>query len=230
MVRRLLILNVVLVAVLIAMAVRVRNDWMNFEATHRIAAIQPEPEAVPNVALAASANTGTAEDWTEIPSHNLFSFDRTDVPILEPVAPPKPPGMKPILFGTISLGKEPLAMVASGQPPGNRNYRPMRIGEVIDGWTITEILDKSITIKADQVQDSVLMNDPSAQVPRETARTAAAAGPVVSTSQPPPASSGLTVPSALTAPPPSQSSTPPRGRRRILQQTPFGVREVEVDE
>src|SRR5690349_6094892 len=147
MVRRLLILNVVLVAVLIAMAVRLRNDWMNFEATHRIAAIQPESEAVPNVASAGTANTGSTEDWTDIPSHNPFSFDRTDVPILEPAAPPKPPGMKPILFGTISLGKEPLAMVASGQPPGNRNYRPMRIGEVIDGWTITEILDKSITIK-----------------------------------------------------------------------------------
>jgi hypothetical protein len=136
--------------------------------------------------------------------------------------------VKPILFGTISLGKEPLAMVASGQPPGNRNYRPMRIGEVIDGWTITKILDKSITIKADQIEDSVLMNDPSAQVARETTRTATAA-PVVSTSQPPPAPSVLSVPSALTAPPP-QSSAPPRGRRRILQQTPFGVREVEVDD
>jgi hypothetical protein len=229
MVKRLVVLNVVLVAVLIAMAVRIHNDWVNFETTHQIAAIQPEPEAVPKIAAAVSGNTGAPEDWTDIPSHNPFSFDRNDIPIVEPAAPPKPPGVKPILFGTISLGKEPLAMVASGQPPGNRNYRPMRIGEVIDGWTITEILDKSITIKADQIQDSVLMNDPSAQIPRETARTAAAA-PVVSTSPPPPAPSALTVPSALAAPPPPQSSAPPRGRRRILQQTPFGVREVEVDE
>jgi hypothetical protein len=228
MLKRLVVLNVLLGAVLIAIAVRIHNDWVNFEATHQIAAIQPEPEAVPKVAAAESGNTGTPEDWTAIPSHNPFSFDRNDIAILEPAAPPKPPGVKPILFGTISLGKEPLAMVASGQPPGNRNYRPLRIGDVIDGWTITKILDKSITIKADQIEDSVLMNDPSAQVARETTRTAAAA-PVVSTSQPP-APSVLTVPSALTAPPPPQSSAPPRGRRRILQQTPFGVREVEVDD
>src|SRR5262245_41270581 len=224
MMKRLLVLNLVLVAIVIAIAVRLRNDWVNFEATHQIAAIQPEPEAVPKVAAAVPGNAGTPEDWTDIPSHNPFSFDRNDIPILEPSAPPKPPGVKPVLFGTMSLGKEPLAMVASGQPAGNRNYRPMRIGEVIDGWTITKILDKSITIQADQIEDSVLMNDPSAQVPRETTRTAPAATPVISTSQPPPA------PSALTAPPPPQPGAPPRARRRILQQTPFGVREIEVDD
>lgn len=224
MMRRLLVLNVVLVVVLIAMAVRFYDDWINFEATHQIAAIQAEPEAVPTLAAAATATAGarTPEDWTEIPSHNPFSFDRTDIPIVEPIAPPKPPGTKPILFGTISLGKEPLAMVASGQPAGNRNYRPMRIGEVIDGWTITKILDKSITIKADQLEDSVIMNDPTAQVQRESTRTAAVAAPVISTSQPQPEASPLTAA-------PSPSSAPTR-RRRILQQTPFGVREIEVDE
>jgi len=228
MMRRLLVLNLALVAVLIAMSFRMHSAWVNFEATHQIAAIQPEPEAVTKVASAASGNAGAPEDWTEIPSRNPFSFDRNDIPILEPAAPPKPPGVKPILFGTIALGQEPMAMVASGQPPGNRNYRPMRIGEVIDGWTITKILDKSINIKADQIEESILMNDPSAQVPRETTRTApAGAPPVASTSQQPPAPSALTT-SPLAAPP--APSAPPKGRRRILQQTPFGVREIEVDD
>jgi hypothetical protein len=202
MMRRLLVLNLALVAVLIAMSFRMHSAWVNFEATHQIAAIQPEPEAVTKVASAASGNAGAPEDWTEIPSRNPFSFDRNDIPILEP-----------------------MAMVASGQPPGNRNYRPMRIGEVIDGWTITKILDKSINIKADQIEESILMNDPSAQVPRETTRTAPAGAP---TSQPPPAPSALTTPSPLAAPP--APSAPPKGRRRILQQTPFGVREIEVDD
>jgi hypothetical protein len=229
MMKRLMILNVVLVAVFIAMGIRVRNDWKNFEATHQIAAIQPERESVPKIASTVSATAGTPDDWTDIPSHNPFSFDRTDIPLLEPSAPPKAPGVKPILFGTISLGKEPLAMVASGQPPGNRNYRPMRVGEAIDGWTITKILDKSIAIKADQIEDSVLMSDPTAQVPRDSTRTAVAAAPVISTAQPQPPPSALTPPSALSAPP-QQSSAPPKGRRRILQQTPFGVREIEVDD
>src|SRR5262245_39198814 len=226
MMRRLLVLNLVLVAVLIAMAIRLYDDWKNFEATHQIAAIQAQPEAVPTVAAAATGGAGTPEDWTDIPSHNPFSFDRTDIPIVEPAAPPKPPGSKPILFGTMGLGKDLLAMVASGQPPGNRNYKPMKVGEAIDGWTITKILEKSIVITANDVEDSVFMDDATAQVPREYARsTSAAPAPVISTSQPStPAASPLTVP-----PPPQQPGAGQPRRRRILQQTPFGVREIEVD-
>src|SRR5262245_8217499 len=184
MMRRLLVLNLVLVAVLIAMAIRLYDDWKNFEATHQIAAIQAQPEAVPTVAAVATGGAGTPEDWTDIPSHNPFSFDRTDIPILEPVAPPKPPGEKPILFGTMTLGKDMLAMVASGQPAGNRNYKPMKVGEVIDGWTITKILDKSIIVKTNDIEDSVLMDDAVVQVPREYARSTPSSQPVVTTSQP----------------------------------------------
>src|SRR5947207_561176 len=133
MMRRLLVLNLVLVAVLIAMAVRFHNDWINFEATHQIAAIQPEPEAVPKVASVVIGNAGS-EDW-------------------------------------------------------------------------------------------VLMDDATAQGPREYARSTAAPPAVVSTSQPTPAAS-----SPLTIPPPQQPSAGQPRRRRILQQTPFGVREIEVDE
>jgi hypothetical protein len=227
MMRRLLVLNLVLVAVLIAMAIRFYGDWKDFEATHQIAAIQAQSEAPPTVAGVATSSAGTPEDWTDIPSHNPFSFDRTDIPIVEPAAPPKPPGTKPILFGTMTLGKDMLAMIASGQPAGNRNYKPMKVGEIIDGWTITKILDKSIVIKASEIEDSVLMDDATAQVPREYARSAPAPAPVITTSQPAPAAA-----SPLSMPPqptPQPNSGQPR-RRRILQQTPFGVREIEVDE
>jgi hypothetical protein len=223
--RRLLILNSVLVAVLIAAAVRFHNDWMNFEATHQPGAIQPGNETMPRLASMPAAAATLPEEWSDISSRNPFSFDRTDTSILEPVAPPKPPAAKPILFGTMSLGAEPLAMVASGQTPGNRSYKPMKVGEVIDGWTIRQILDKSIVVEANQIEESVLMNDPSAQIQREYTRTGPAATPPVATNQPqPPAASPLTLP------PPAQSSPTPPRRRRILQQTPFGVREIEVDE
>jgi hypothetical protein len=227
MMRRLLVLNVVLVAVLIAIAIRLYDDWKDFEATHQIAAIQAQAEAAPTVAGVATSSAGTPEDWTDIPSHNPFSFDRTDIPIVEPAAPPKPPGTKPILFGTVTLGKDMLAMIASGQPAGNRNYKPMKVGEMIDGWTITKIQDKSIVIKANEIEDSVLMDDATAQVPREYARSTSSPQPVVTTSQPaPPAASPFTAPPQPTP----QPNTGQTRRRRILQQTPFGVREIEVDE
>ena len=224
MVRRLLILNLALVAIVVAAGVRLHNDWMNFEATHQTAIIQPEPEPVPQVSAAAVQNPSAPADWVDIPSHNPFSFDRTDIPILEPAAPPRPSGPKPILFGTMSLGKDVLAMVGSGQPPGNRTFKPMKVGEVIDGWTITKILDKSIVIKANEIEDSVLMDDATAQVPRDYGRsTTPAPAPAATVSQP-----SAPAPSALSIPP--QPGAGQRGRRRILQQTPFGVREIEVDE
>ena len=129
----------------------------------------------------------------------------------------------------MSLGKDLLAMVASGQPAGNRNYKPMKVGETVDGWTITKILDKSIVIKANEIEDSVLMDDATAQVPREYARStpsSAARGLYE------PASAAGAVPSdsiAQPTAPPQPNPGQPR-RRRILQQTPFGVREIEVDE
>jgi hypothetical protein len=225
MMRRLLVLNLTLVAVLIAATVRFYSDWMSFQATHQPGAIQPGRETIPGLASVPAPIPPVAEEWSDISSRNPFSFDRTDVPVLEPAAPPKPSAARPILFGTMSLGAEPLAMVASGQTPGNRNYRPMKVGEVIDGWTIRKILDKSIVVESNEIEESVLMSDPSAQIQRDYTRTGPAATPPVATNQP-----QAPAASPLTSPPPAQSSPTPTSRRRILQQTPFGVREIEVDE
>ena len=219
--RRFLILNLVLSATLFVAAVRFHNEWFMFEAAHQTGAIQPQPETVPRLVPASIESPSVQIDWTDIPSRNPFSFDRTDIAIdiaiLEPAAPPKPAGPKPVLFGTITLGKDRLAMVAQGQP-GNRSYKPMKVGEVIDGWTITEILDKSITITANTLQDSVIMNDPSAQVPRDYTRTLVTPAPSVS-----PAAAPVSFPPPST----SQPGTGQRQTRRVLQQTPFGVREIE---
>ena len=117
-------------------------------------------------------------------------------------------------------------MVAQGRP-GNRNYQPMKLGEVIDGWTITEILDKSIVIRANSIEDSVIMNDPSAQVPRDYTRTVAAPTQPLVVSGAPPSNASTTPSVAAPAPPSQPAAGQAPGRRRVIQQTPFGVREIE---
>src|SRR2546426_3791930 len=213
--RRILILNLVLVAVLVAASVRFRNDWIMFEATHQPGAIQPERETLPKLA-SVSAPVPAPVDWTDIPSHNPFSFDRTDIAILEPkaVAAAAPPGARPILFGTIFLGPERLAMVAAGKP-GNRDYRPMKVGEVIDGWKIVEIQDKSISIEVNGIKESIIMNDPSAQVSREYTRTAA---PAAASTVNPGAIPGATQPvsaASTSAPPATPAPAPSKPGRRV---------------
>src|SRR5713101_2800512 len=129
-VRRIWILNLSLVAVLTAVSVRLYNESIMFNATHQTGAVGPERETFTKLPFNVPANAPAPANWTDIPSHNPFSFDRTDIAILEPKAPPPPPapkipvGPKPVLFGTLSLGKELMAMVGPGKP-GNRDYKPM---------------------------------------------------------------------------------------------------------
>ena len=236
--RRIWILNLSLVAVLTAVSVRLYSEWIMFNATHQTGAVGPERETFEKLPFAIPPNAPAPANWTDIPSHNPFSFDRTDIAILEPKAPPPPPapkipvGPKPVLFGTLSLGKEVVAMVGPGKP-GNRDYRPMKIGEMIDGWTIVSIADKSVVVKGNEVEQTIILNDPTAQVPREHGRTLDA-GPAtpnvisIGASASPPASPPSASSAAL--PPGTQPSTQPGQRRKVTQVTPFGVREIEIEE
>src|SRR5437899_7785244 len=148
---RIWLVNVALFAVLIAAAVRFHNEWIMFKATHQTGAVEPDREKFAKLGLSLPPNSPAPANWTDIPSHNPFSFDRTDIAILEPKAPPPPPatppGPKPVLFGTVSFGQDLMAMVGPGKP-GNRQYKAMKRGEVIDGWTIVSISDKSIVVRA----------------------------------------------------------------------------------
>src|SRR2546425_1427628 len=140
---RIWIVNVSLFAVLVAASVRFYNEWLMFTATHQTGAVEPDREKFAKLGLSLPPNSPAPANWTDIPSHNPFSFDRTDIAILEPKAPPPPPpppppkvtlGPKPVLFGTMSLGADVLAMVgrgaAQGKPAGH-DLKPMKIGDVI---------------------------------------------------------------------------------------------------
>ena len=230
--RRIWILNLSLVAVLAAITVRLYGEWIMFDATHQTGAVEPDRETFTKLPSAVPPNPPAPANWTDIPARNPFSFDRTDIAILEPKAPPAPKiqaGPKPVLFGTMSLGKEMMAMIAPGKP-GSRDYKPMRVGETIDGWTIVSISDKALVIKANETEETILMNDPTAQIPREHTRSIEPPPPTVT-------SVGASAPASSQAAPASgaqagagQPPTQPGQRRTITQVTPFGVRQVEVEE
>src|SRR3989442_3617451 len=229
---RIWIVNVSLFAVLVAASVRFYNEWLMFTATHQTGAVEPDLEKLAKLALNLPSNSPAPANWTDIPSHNPFSFDRTDMQIPNHKAPPPrsapkiPVGPKPVLFGTLSLGKEPMALIGPGKP-GNRDYKPMKVGEIIDGWTLVSISDKSVVMKGNDVQETIAMNDPTAQIPREHTRTELAPTPVVTSTV------GLPAPATPAVSSPQQPGTrgqqpqQPGQRRRTTQITPFGIREIE---
>src|SRR6266704_2010492 len=223
--RRIWILDLALLALLIGIATRFHNEWITFNATHQTGAVEPQREQFAKLASGVPPNTPAPLNWTDIPTHNPFSFDRPDVAILEPKAPPPPLppavklGPKPVLYGTMSIGTDVMAMVGTAKPG---YQKPMKVGEVIDGWTIVSITEKSMVIKGNDIQDTVIMNDPTLQIPRDRSRTidvpvAAAPANVVTAGAVPAA------PAQPAASPTQQAPQP----RRIQQITPFGVREIE---
>jgi hypothetical protein len=214
-------MDMALLALLVALATRFYNEAIMFDATHQSGAVEPEREQFAKLPSGVPANSPAPPNWTDIPTHNLFSFDRTDVAILEPKAPPPPPvppvklGPKPVLYGTMSIGSEVTAVVGTTKP-GNQKF--MKTGEVIDGWTIVSITDKTMVIKGNDLQQTVIMNDPTVQIERDHSRTIDV-----------PAAANVVPVSTLPAAPAQPAASPqqPVQRRRVQQVTPFGIREIE---
>ena len=221
MTKRILFFDFILLAGLAMGAITLRDQWRNFEIQHQVEAIQAITEAPVTTGQTSPAVLAPAPDWTDIPSRNLFSFDRNDIAIVAKA--PTPPGPKPFFFGTLSIGPQRMAMVGPGQP-GNRSYRPTKTGEVVDGWTVTEIQEKSVVVSANGTTETLIINDPSAQIPRERIRTSATSTPPVQVIERPPAQAAPAANSGSSAtsnaPPPSPTQPPP-GQRAI--QTPFGT-------
>jgi hypothetical protein len=223
MFRRLLLLNLFLLAVAASGVVKLRRDMRAFSASHRVDRIQPEtgkplPKPLDPGAVAVK------QDWPDIAAHNPFSFDRNDVAIVvAPPAPQQPKRPKPLLYGTILIGKDLMAMLAPADAPA-RSSRPVRAGEVFDGWTVAEIQEKAVIVKWDQVTESLIINDPTAQVTRDYGKTGvgAAPGPVVTVAPAAlPAAPVATVPSGNSFAP-QTTTTSPTGKKQIVIHTPFG--------
>src|SRR4051812_36325037 len=129
MLRRLIVLNLILVALLVVGGMKLREDWKAFGPAHDVAHIQPKPQVFPPLA-AGGASANADADWTEIPAKDPFSFDRNDVDIVVAEAPPKPVGPKPFLAGTMMIGKDRWALVA----PQGKSTVPAKVGENVGDW------------------------------------------------------------------------------------------------
>jgi hypothetical protein len=139
----------------------------------------------------------------------------------------------------MTIGADRLAVVASGQTgANNRNSRSIKAGETIDGWTVIQITDASMVIEGNSIRETVLINDPSAQIQRDHTRTVAASEAVavnrVSQTSPAqipppivaPAANGASSTSAPLVPSPGGQILPDGSR---VIQTPFGPHVIPKD-
>ena len=218
--RRLLMLDLALAVALLAGVIQVRRGWKEFERNHRVETVQAEKETVRGLP-APPASSATVQDWTDISTKDPFSFDRNDVAIVAPQQTPtnKP---KPVLFGMMSVGTERIAMLAPGQS-GSRTAQPVKIGESLDGWQVVEIGETSVVVVSENgVRQTVIMDDPAAQVARVYERTGTAPAAPVTVIAPTPNASPAASPSSTAAPSTAGPPAPANQQSDDILLTPFG--------
>jgi hypothetical protein len=143
----------------------------------------------------AASPAPVAQAWTDILSHDPFSFDRTDIDIV-PVAasaPPRPVPPKPVLFGTMTLGK-------------------------FKAWTVVKIDKRSVVVETDGAEESLVMGN--VPIDRDAAgkTSMSVSSPSVSTTAtatPSPSSTPAPTTSAPVSPAAVPAGTP-------MVETPFG--------
>ena len=220
--RRLLILDLALLAVLVAGAVRVRRSWQEFQRTHRVELVRADADPIRTIA-GPVAVVAASEDWTEISVKNPFSFDRNDVPIVAPTQAAPVTG-KPVLFGVMSVGSEKIAMLGPAQ--SGRASRPVKVGDSVDNWQVAEIGDRSVVVTAaNGMRQTVIMNDPTVQQARSMERTGTGAPSVGSVVNAPasgaPAAATTNSANSAASAPTAQQPNQPASNDEILI-TPFG--------
>ena len=220
---RIMLLNLVLLSLLALGVWRVGQQWRLFEATRTLEAIGAQAGPGPAAAAMPPLQETTTEGWEDIATQNPFSFDRSSF-VYEPENASIRGTDQPVLLGTLMLGGDRMAMMAPAGARNNRSSTTLRVGEEIDGWELVEVREKSVVIEAGTISETVVMNDPSALVPRAAQASSTPSGvtaPVVVSATPavsePPRSWPEPTPGA-----PGRAVDPVPGGERTIR-TPFGT-------
>jgi len=228
--RKLLLLNLVLVALTALAGWRLRQQYLAAQAREQAVLGRRVPApAAPPAAKSAPAQPLTAAGYIEIAQKMLFSKDRNPTVIVE-AAPPPPKPMPPLpgLHGVMNFPDGPVAMLSE---QGAARHRGVRIGESIGEFKLLAVNDSEITFEWDGqtiVKDTRELRQNNEPPPETAARTPAPASAPAPTA--PPAPRGQPVPGVSigggikacqqgdTSPP----GTVAQGMRKVVTESPFG--------
>ena len=185
--RRLWILNLLLLALIAATAVALRDDWYKARERERevLSRIVPiRPGAPP--ALEPRPGNLNAMSYIDVAQRILFSKDRNPTPIPPPPQPPPPPPKEPavpLAYGVLMLG-EPMVMLSEKQGSPQKAYR---VGDTIGELKIVSIASNFMEFDWNGQKRGYLIEDlrSKAPAPVESApapQAAAAAAPVAAVS------------------------------------------------
>jgi hypothetical protein len=232
--RKLIALNLALLAALGALAFEVRREWREARARER-AVLGSRLRLTPAPPLAPLPKPAplTAAAYAPVAEKNLFSKDRNANVILDPpvTPPPKPVPPFPAARGVMLWEGVPPSVVLSEKPGGAQHiYHP---GDTIGPWQIVSVDNQYVVLEWDGQQfqkrlDELLDKTPIAVAQAEAPPAAAAPTPApaparqLSTKSSGP---GDDVGAGLKSCVPGDTTPPGTvadGMRKVIRQTPFG--------
>jgi hypothetical protein len=196
LIRRLMIVNVLLLALLVYLCSQFRQKYLLAKARENalLAMHFPPSEITPPTPLSkVPALDATA--YQDAVARNLFSKDRNPIPIPDP--PPPPPAPPPVPAFPVARG----VMLWDGVPPtivlatakGSRDERSYHPGEKFGEWTIVSVDHEYLTLEWSGKQFKKRLDELMDHTPlvaeAAPASTATAAG---STAPPAASKSGVT--------------------------------------
>jgi hypothetical protein len=237
--RKLLLLNLLLLAATIAAGWRLRKEWQAAgarDAAIMRRAIKPLPP--PLLTETPAAPPVQAVGYADIAQKMLFSKDRNPVVVVEtaPPPPPKPMPPLPVLYGVMNIDG-PMAIVAQKAGAANQELRP---GQTIGEFKLLAVNTQQIVFEWDgkrverKVDDMVQRQKPEGNEPTEGARSVAigpsAMRPAAAAPPPPPPAQakpepGVDIGRGVRACQPGDTSPPgtvSQGMRKVVTASPFG--------
>lgn len=225
--RRLLLLNVILVALTALCGWQLRREWTAARAREAAMlgkTVKPVPAPPPGTAQPPAPLTPAT--YIEIAEKMLFSRDRNPVVVVEtaPPPPPKPMPPLPVFHGAMNLGDGPIAIMSE---KANTPHREFRAGGQIGEFKLVAISPREVLLDWEGKQvaqgiEQLKEAAPEAQQAAQTQRTEApaAAQPKVQ------AGPGTDIGKGVRACVPNDSTPPGTvvdGLRKVVTDSPFGA-------
>lgn len=227
--RKLLLLNVVLLAAAVVIGMRARDRWVAAQKRDE-AMLRQAAKPLPTVPFSPPPKSDPVQPVTyaDIAQKTLFSKDRNPEVVVEKPAPPPPKPMPalPVVFGVMNIDG-PSAIMAEKENGSPREYRP---GQEIGAFKLVAVNNQAIVFewegKAVERKIEELVRRPdSAQADTARAPSAAAPAPPPKPAAPARAEPGVDVGGGIRACLPGDTSpagTVSGGLRKVVTSSPFG--------
>ncbi len=173
MTKKWIAINLLLLAVAALLGWELRLSVLQFNAENNLAKIQPvadlknkivQEKLLPKLAPVKAYNPA---DFSIVADKNIFSDSRTKEEKVENTAPPEPPPLtqKPILVGVTITDTTRQASIIDPTVREERNRRAQaqikRIGDVYQGYTITEISPERIVLESGSRREVIPIHEGS---------------------------------------------------------------------